>query len=218
MKMSRIRQIGVLLIVACTLSSFTGCRTLFSNALYVIKGDKVDALYAGLKDKRVAVICNSSSPASGPNSPAGLVGRQTAKLLEQRVSNIELVPMEEVADWIDRNNWNELDYVEIGRGVNADIVVFLDIESYSLRDGPTLYKGRATVTTSVYDIVGDGKVAYQGNTYDFAFPQNGAKHSTETSEAAFQRVYTRALSYHLAKDFFSYDKQEDFAQDATLIR
>ena len=138
-----------------------------------------------------------------------------AKLLEQRVTDIEIVPMEEVANWIDRNNWNELDYVEVGRGVNADVVVFLDIESYSLRDGPTLYKGRAAVTTSVYDIVDDGKVAYQGNTYDFTFPQNGAKHSTETSEAAFQRAYTRALSHHLAKDFFSSRMSERFIPDLT---
>ena len=216
--MSWIRQISVLLIVACALIFSAGCRSMFSHALYVLQGDEVEARYSGLKGKRVAVICNSSSPASGPNSPAGLVGRQTSRILQQRVSGIQIVPVEEVADWIDRNNWNEIDHVEVGRGVNADMVVLLDIESYSLKDGPTLFKGRATVTTSVYDIADGGKVVHQENTYDFTFPENGARHSTETSEAAFQRVYTDALSRHLAKDFFSYDRGEDFAQDATLIR
>ena len=216
--MSWIRQCTVLLLIGCTLSLSSGCRTLASNALYVLKGDKIDALYPGLKGKRVAVICASTSPAAGPNSPAGLVGRRTALLLQQRVKNVEIVPMEEVADWIDRNNWNEIDYHEVGRGVNADLVVLLDIESYSLKDGATLYKGRSTVTTTVYDIADEGKVVYQGNTYDFTFPENGARHSTETSEASFQRAYTDALSRHLGKDFFSYEKGEDFAQDATLIR
>ena len=216
--MSRTRQVFYLLLGLIVMAPLSGCAGLIAYPLYVIKGDSVPANYDKLASKRVAVICKSASSASGPNSPESLINRHFSQILQERVSDVEIVPVEEVADWIDRNNWNEIDCVEVGRGVNADAVVLLAVESFSLKDSPTLFKGRSTVTTKVYDLTQDGKVDYQGNTFDFAYPQNGGRHTTELSDAAFQRQFTKVLSHHLAKDFFKYDKSEDYAQDATLIQ
>ncbi len=216
--MSRTRQFFYLLLALIVMAPLSGCAGLIAYPLYVIKGDSVPANYDKLASKRVAVICKSASSASGPNSPESLINRHFSQILQERVADVEIVPVEEVADWIDRNNWNEIDCVEVGRGVNADAVVLLAVESFSLKDSPTLFKGRSTVTTKVYDLTQDGKVDYQGNTFDFAYPQNGGRHTTELSDAAFQRQFTKVLSHHLAKDFFKYDKSEDYAQDATLIQ
>ena len=216
--MSRTRQFFYLLLALIVMAPLSGCAGLIAYPLYVIKGDSVPANYDKLASKRVAVICKSASSASGPNSPESLINRHFSQILQERVSDVEIVPVEGVADWIDRNNWNEIDCVEVGRGVNADAVVLLAVESFSLKDSPTLFKGRSTVTTKVYDLTQDGKVDYQGNTFDFAYPQNGGRHTTELSDAAFQRQFTKVLSHHLAKDFFKYDKSEDYAQDATLIQ
>ena len=216
--MSRTRQFFYLLLALIVMAPLSGCAGLIAYPLYVIKGDSVPANYDKLASKRVAVICKSASSASGPNSPESLINRHFSQILQERVSDVEIVPVEEVADWIDRNNWNEIDCVEVGRGVNADAVVLLAVESFSLKDSPTLFKGRSTVTTKVYDLTQDGKVDYQGNTFDFAYPQNGGRHTTELSDAAFQRQFTKVLSHHLAKDFFMYYKSEDYAQDATLIQ
>ena len=216
--MSRTRQNLFILLALTSLIPLSGCAGLLAYPLYVIKGDSVPANYDELDGKRVAVICKSASAASGPNSPESLISRQFSQILQERVSDIEIVPVEEVADWIDRNNWNEIDCVEVGRGVSADAVVLLAVESFSLKDSPTLFKGRSTVTTKVYHIGEDGKVDYQATTFDFTYPQTGGRHTTELSDAAFQRQFTKALSRHLAKDFFKYDKSEDYAQDATLIQ
>ena len=216
--MSRTRQFFYLLLALIVMAPLSGCAGFIAYPLYVIKGDSVPANYDKLASKRVAVICKSASSASGPNSPESLINRHFSQILQERVSDVEIVPVEGVADWIDRNNWNEIDCVEVGRGVNADAVVLLAVESFSLKDSPTLFKGRSTVTTKVYDLTQDGKVDYQGNTFDFAYPQNGGRHTTELSDAAFQRQFTKVLSHHLAKDFFKYDKSEDYAQDATLIQ
>ena len=196
----------------------TGCVGMVAHALYVIKGDKIPAAYEGMEEKRVAVVCSSVSPANGPTSPSGMIARQVSTILQSRVDDIDVVRQEEIADWIDRNDWDEIDYTEIGRGVNADLLLLLDVQSFSIRDGQTLYKGRATVQTTVFDIQDRGKVAYQADTFDFTFPENGAKHTTETNEASFRRAYIGALSRHLAKEFFAYEKSEDFAHDASLIR
>ncbi len=216
--MSRNRRIFFLVLTLAGLAPLAGCKALIAYPLYLIKGDSIAAKYDELEGKRVAVICKSASAASeGPNSPESLIARQFSKILQERVSKIEIVPVEEVADWIDRNNWNEIDCVEVGRGVNADSVVLLDIEQFSLKDSSTLFKGRSTVTTKVYDIEQEGKVVYDAPTYEFSYPENGGRHTTEMSDAAFQRQFTKKLSHHLAKDFFKYDRSEDYARDATLI-
>ena len=147
--MSRTRRNFFILLALASMASLSGCAGLIAYPLYVIKGDSVPANYDKLSGKRVAVICKSASAASGPNSPESLISQQFSQILQERVSKVEIVPVEEVADWIDRNNWNEIDCVEVGRGVNADAIVLLAVESFSLKDSPTLFKGRSTVTTKV---------------------------------------------------------------------
>ena len=203
------------LVVLLTLP-LAGCG-LLAHSLYVIKGNKVKPLYDGLSEQRVAVICMASSPAAGPNSPSGMIAREVSTILGKHVDNIKLVRQEEIADWVDRNHWDELDYLALGRGVKADRIIALDLESFRLREGKTLFKGRSTITTTVYDLTAGGKIVYQATAHDFIFPQNGARHTTETTEGSFRRMYIRALGRHLAKAFYAYDLQEDFAYDATSI-
>ncbi len=53
-------------------------------------------------------------------------------------------------EWADENNWDE--YVEIGKALNADMVVGLDLEEFSLYQGQTLYQGKANIKIPVYDV------------------------------------------------------------------
>jgi len=204
----RFRHWQSVVILVCLTVPLAGCG-LLAHSLYVIKGNKVKPIYDKLHHQRVAIICMTTSPAAGPNSPSGMIAREVSTILAKNVEKIELVRQSEIADWIDRNHWNELDYLELGRGVN---------ESFRLREGKTLFKGRSTVTTTVYDLTAGDKIAYQATAHDFMFPQNGARHTAETTEASFRRMYVRALGRHLAKAFYAYDLKEDFAYDATSIR
>ncbi|MEE2990172.1 MAG: hypothetical protein VX715_06130 [Planctomycetota bacterium] len=210
-------SLHALLFLALLVMPLTGCIGLISHGLYVLKGDKVPAAYKGLQGKRVAVVCVAGSPASGPSSPPNMIAREVGRILSQRVEGLELVRADEVADWIDRNQWNEIDYTQVGEGVQADLVVALDLEAYRLREGATLFKGKASVHTTVFDIANDGTVVYETSTFDFTYPENGARHSTETSESSFRRLFIRGLARQLAKDFFAYDRKEDFAYDVTSI-
>ena len=100
-----------------------------------------------------------------------------------------MIPPDDVADWIDSNDWNQMDYREIGRGVNADMVLGIDVGDLRLHEGQTLYQGRVTLTITVYDMQDDGKVAFRRTMPDFTFPQNGPRHATEMTEARFRAVY-----------------------------
>ena len=206
-----------LLFIALLVLPLTGCVGLLAHGLYVIKGDKIPAAYKGLGDKRVAVVCVAGSPASGPSSPPTMISQEVGKILSQRVKGLDLVRADEVADWIDRNQWNEIDYIQVGEGVQADLVIALDLESFRLREGATLFKGKASVHTTVFDITNGGAVVFESSTFDFTYPENGARHTTETNEPSFRRLFVHGLARQLAKDFFAYERKEDFAYDATSI-
>lgn len=201
--------------LAVGLASSGGCVGLTAQMLYWIKGgNKIDPEFAGMKGKRVAVVCVSNASAYGPNSFCSLLERRVGQALKEQGDKIEVVPADDIADWIDSNDWNQMDYREIGRGVKADMVLGLDLANLRLHEGQTLYQGRVTLTATVYDMQDGGKVVFRRTIPDFTFPQNGPRHATEMSEARFRSLFVEVLAKHVAKYFCEYQFEEDFAKDA----
>ena len=201
--------------LAVGLATSGGCVGLTAQLLYWVKGgNKIDPEFEGLKEKRVAVVCVSNASNYGPNSFCALLERRVGQALKEQGDKIEVVSADDIADWIDSNDWNQMDYREIGRGVNADMVLGLDLANLRLHEGQTLYQGHVTLTATVYDMENGGKVAFRRTISDFTFPQNGPRSSTEMSETRFRSLFVEVLSKHVAKYFCAYDFEEDFARDA----
>ncbi len=208
-------RLAVFLGLAVILATSGGCVGLTAQLLYWVKGgNKIDPEFEGLKGKRVAVVCVSNDSSYGPNSFCSLLQHRVGAAFREQGDKIEVVPPDEIADWIDSNDWNQMDYREIGRGVNADMVLGLDLGDLRLHEGQTLYQGHVTLTATVYDMENGGKVAFRRTIPDFTFPQNGPRHATEMSEARFRSLFVEVLSRHVAKFFCAYDFEEDFARDA----
>ena len=192
-----------------------GC-AIMNHLMYVVSGATIPAEFAGLKDKRVAVVCISANDDYGPDSTTVLLSRAVEKLLQERVKNIRLVRHQEVANWIDRNDWQH-DYLEIGRGVKADLVVAVDLGRFSLYEGSTLFKGHADVKISVFDMSKEGAKVYDTTLYDFSFPSKGAQSITDISEANFKRAFIKVLAQNIARSFYEYDIQDPVAIDPAAI-
>jgi hypothetical protein len=188
-----------------------GC-AIINHLMYVVHGATVPAEFDGLKEKRVAVVCISANDDYGPDSTTVMLSKEVEKLLKERVKEVKLVRHEEVANWIDRNNW-QYDYREIGRGVKADMVVAIDVGRFSLHEGSTLYKGHADVEVSVYDMGESGGRAYHNILDDFSFPKSGAQAVTDISEAKFKRAFVKVLAQNIARSFYEYDIHEYVASD-----
>ena len=204
--------------LACLVLPAAGCVGLAAQLLYMVNGgDKVKPEFTGLKGKKVAVVCVAANSSTGPSSVAGQLERSVGLLLTQKGDKIDVIPSDKVADWIDRNDWNQVDYKEIGLGVKANMVLAIDLDGVRLHEGKTLYKGRASVVVTVYDMTDDGKVVFRRDLTDFSFPKNGARHSTEMSEARFQRLFVEVLAQQVGKYFYSYRREENFANDALLL-
>lgn len=214
----RWRSLICLLALLTIVAPSTGCIGFFVNVLHAVKGGhKVEAAFPGLVGKRVAVVCVANAHSYSGNTMAEMVQHGVATILSERTAKIEVIHHDEIANWIDHNDWDQFDYREIGRGVEADMVLAIDLDGVSLHEGRTLYKGRADISVKVYDMSKEGKVVFRRTIEEFTFPRNGARHTTEMSEARFRRLFVTVLTEQVAKYFYDYQFEDDFARDTTLL-
>lgn len=187
-----------------------GCSTLLTVA-YLVQPADVPAEFAGLKGKKVAVVCRpiielEFTDAGSARELAGLVGNQ----LEQGVRRAKVIGQHEVARWIDENSW--VDYETVGAALASDYVVGIDLEEFRFHEGSTLYRGRASVDVQVYD-VGEKKLVFQRRIDDFAFPANSAVPSTDRSEGEFRAMFLQMLSLRISRLFHAYESRAVFAEE-----
>jgi hypothetical protein len=211
------RRVLLTMAAASLIVATPGCGTLATLAYWIKGGDRAPAKFAGLKGKRVAVVCLDTHSLGGPGSEADAIAKSVGLALATNVPDIEVVRQAEVADWIDNQTGDLTDFRNVGRGVKADMVVGIDLLSFNLHEGQTLLKGRARVGIKVYDMSkGNGELAYEAAPKEIAWPENGARHVTE-NEANFRAIFIHTLAQKVARDFYSYEIMVEFAQDAAHL-
>ncbi len=166
-----------------------GCVGMIANLMHVAGVDMVPAAFPGLAEHRVAVVCVSNSDFFGPTSTASELGRRITRLLGSKVSKIEVIEQQQIEDWIDQNNWDSVDFRAIGKGVDAQMVVAVDVHSFSLHEGKTMYKGRADVEVVVYDMTQGGKAVFSQSPKQVQYPNSGGVYTTEISERQFRQRF-----------------------------
>jgi hypothetical protein len=192
-----------------------GCGALV-NIAHVIWGNKVAAEYSGLEGKRVAIVCVMKSAPYGRDRTPEMLARFVELTLQKEVSGIEIVQHEEVADWTDNHDWEGVDFNEIGRAVNAERVLAIELSSYSLHSGQTMYQGKVDAEISVYDIEDRGRVKFHKDLFEYKFPENHGRPAIGTSEKKFEQGFLRMLSAKIANYFYDYDMATDVATDAAM--
>jgi hypothetical protein len=200
-----------LLIAVPVLICSGGCAILYQLAYG--DGPKIEARYKGLSGRRVAVVCLMNPTTYGEGTTSTMVAEQVAQILRDNVEEIDVVRQDDVTDWLDTNNWEDTDYVEVGRGVKADMVVAIDIDAFSLHKSQTLLQGHAEVTTTVYDITRDGKEVFRTTDPDFTFPTTHAVPTMTAKTESFRRTFILLLAENIANNFYDYDMQSTFARD-----
>jgi uncharacterized protein YbjQ (UPF0145 family) len=193
-----------------------GCRPL-AQAIGAFEGHEIQqAKFNGLEGKRVAVVCIDVNSLYGPGDEAELLARNVSTQLSQNVKNIKLVKSSEIADWIDQQDQALIDFRNVGRGVKADMVIGIDLNSISTRDVGTLLQGKANIAVKVFDMSRPEEPVYERPPTVIEFPEHGARHVTE-NEANFRVMFLRVLADTIAKDFYAHDRTLDFGRDATYI-
>jgi len=193
------------------LAGGSGCSMLLTAA-YVLMPEDKPAEFAGLKGKHVAVVCKpiielEFADAGSGRELAGVVGG----LLERNVRKTRVISQQEVARWIDEHAW--VDYQTVGKALDADMVVGIDLEEFRLHEGATLYRGRATIHVRVFDVAA-GKVVFEKRFDDFRYPADGAIPSSDRSEPQFRGMFLQILGGRIARTFHAYDSRSAFAEES----
>lgn len=208
----------VMTTVACVmLITQPGCLGLLSNLMHATGADKTPAAYKGLKDSRVAVVTLTENSQFSDDVAARILGRNVTQWLSNEVKDIDLVREDKIANWRDTHGWDQVEFAEIGRGVDADKVLAIEVSNLQLRDGATLYRGRADVRISVIDAK-TGEELFTRDLDDFTYPTTAGVYTNETTEARFRKLYLGILAKRIARQFYPYDAHEDFALDGMIAR
>lgn len=211
------RTIAALLAFLALVPS-TGClHLLLASGIYLWEGgNMVPAECDALQQKRVVVVCRP--PVSSEYRHAGAsssVAKQVGALLAEHVRGIEVVNPSEVDAWIDERDWN--DSKELGRAVDADVVLHIELHHFELFKGQTLFQGNSSVTLSVHDMEDGGKLVWERDLAEVLFPVNSGI-PRDKSEKRFQQEYVAVLSTEIAKHFYRHDPNASFAMDALANR
>jgi len=201
--------LAVLTLLA-TIVPAAGCTGLMAMGLYLAGGMEVPAEYDGLRAKRVVVVCRPVVDEQYRSwGMAKDVGRRIGVLLDKNVRKIEIVDQRKVDEWIDENTWEE--YAEIGKALEADLVVGVELSSFSIWQGQTLYQGKADVAINVYDCL-NNKLVFEKILPRVVWPPNAGIPAADKPEAAFRRRFARVVSEQVARHFYRHDPRVDVAQ------
>jgi hypothetical protein len=126
-----------------------------------------------------------------------------------------VVKPREVEKWMDENTWEE--YVEIGKALDAELVLGIDLEEFSLDQGQTLYQGRAGLKISLYDVSKGTETVWEKNLPQTLYPPTSGIPATDKPRAEFRRQFISVLAGQISRHFYDHDSTVDFANDSTAL-
>ncbi|MCL2348847.1 MAG: hypothetical protein FWC50_11390 [Planctomycetaceae bacterium] len=203
----------VTLLVCCC----TGCSAMLATILILFKGTDTPAKYKFFKGKKVVVVCRATklSDYRYDEVPRDLA-REVGVKLSQNVKKIEVISQEKVNKWLKKHGDTFESFTEIGKDLEADMVLGIDIETFETMSpsSPGSYQGRSSVSFAVYDMKNDGNVIAGESLPEFVDPPNVRIAASEKPETQFRRRYIGELADMIGSYFYPYDGNKSFARDA----
>jgi hypothetical protein len=209
--LTRSRKIASWMLLLVSISMATGCVGLAAQILYVWKGTSVPAECRDLENMKVAVICVTNE-GYFDRSGADELSRAIEQNLKKNVKGMKLVPHKEVADWIDNNDAYNLDPKAVGKAIKCDRVLYVEIRDFSISEGETLFRGKATWKAIVYDIPNDDRLDQTGDKI-FKFPTHTERPKIDQPEELFHQEFVLHLARVIARRYHTFDKLDDIAGD-----
>ncbi|WP_236624907.1 hypothetical protein [Rhodopirellula sp. SWK7] len=207
--------VGLGLLVACGMLTQTGCLGVVSNLMHAVGADQIPAECDALKNAKVAVVTMTDQSQYTDDIAARLLTRRVRDILSMEVKGMTLVHEDAVQQWRDTHGWDNVDYLEIGKSIKADKVLAIELTDMRLRDGATLYRGRAGVQLVVYDIE-EEKVVFRKEIDEFMYPVNAGQYTSETTEPKFRKLFLGMLARRISRVFHSYDFADTIALDGAI--
>jgi len=210
-----VRRYGYLLGLILLLGA-GGCANVLATAMYVVRGTNVPPEYEGMKGKKVAVVCRALVGLKYQDSRVAKdLAHEVGRLLKTNGSKIEVIDARKVDKWTDENSWD--DYGEVGKAVNADLVLGIDMEHFELYQGQTLYQGRSNLTVHLYDCKKENDVVFEKTLPQCVYPPNTCVQTSEKQESQFRREFIQVLADQIGRYFYEHDPNADLGLDTAAL-
>jgi hypothetical protein len=217
-RLATANRVVALLLAASMLISSSGCPALLATGIYVFEGGNMTpAECDALKGERVVVMCKP--PSSHEYRHAGAsraIAARVSQMLVKNVKDIDVVNPREVDNWVDESDWG--DFRELAKAVHANKVVYVELTSFDLYKGKTLYQGRADVQLTVYDMKQRGNQLWEKNIGEVLYPVNSGIPAQDKPVQQFEREFVEIVAERIATNFYRHDPNEQFAMDAMANR
>ena len=200
------KSIPLLLLIPLILT-LTGCPWAILTPIALLKGRDEEPKYNILRrgDIRVVVVprsaaFNASELQNAPNE----IARHVNHLLATKSKNkkLRVVEQQRVEMWLDDVNNNFDSFLEVGRDVNADIVIGFTIVGFQIKDprNPYLIQGRCMVHVEAFEVATGKLVASE--TFTVVDPPSMPHHATNPNvERVFRQDFTLVIARHIAALF-----------------
>lgn len=191
-----------------------GCM-LLSNVMHAVGANQVPPECDQLEDSKVAILVVTDKSQYSDDITARLLTRKLAGLFTNEVKGIDLIREDVVQDWRDTHGWDNADYLELGRGVEAEKLLVVELADVKLRDGATLYRGRANVNVTVFDMAEEREL-FNKEIDEFTYPVNAGQYTSETTEPKFRKLFLDMMSRRIGRAFHPYDFADTIALDGAI--
>lgn len=213
------RQSGWLLLALLASGGLTplgGC-SMLATGLWVIKGTDDKAEFPGLEGKRIAVVCRPVSSLQYRNpTVARDLAKQVGVLIAKHCPKTHVIEQREVSEWTDEKGLDE--FTQIGKALNAEMVVGIDLDDFNLFQGQGLYQGKATMRAAVYDVKsGSSDPVFEKSIPQIHYPPNSPIPAGDKPEAEFRAQFLKILAERISTLFYDHDPTAEFANDSTAL-
>lgn len=202
-------------VVALLLVPASGCLGIFSNVMHAVGADLVPPEYDELEKSKVAIVTITDSSQYSQDPSARILSQKLGEILTREIKDFSLVRHDLVAKWRDTNGYESNEFVKLGKDLKADKVIVVKLSGMSLRDGPTLYRGSADATISVY-AVKDDTIPYTRSLDEYTFPKTAGQYTSETTENRFRKLYLSMMAQQVGRLFHPYDLTATIAEDSRI--
>lgn len=196
-----------LALVGITALSSVGCVNFAANLIRAIKGDNVKPVYEGFKGKKIAIVCGGESGPSNDET-SRMLTRQLEVLIGKNVKDVTVISQHKVEKWLTESGLGEPDYEAIGKGLGADQILAITLTNVTLKDGQTMYKGRADIEVNVYDMAKDGATVFSKDFSDFEYPKLDGPTLMDMKESKFRDLFVSVVSMHIGALFYPHDPND----------
>ena len=176
---------------------------------------KVQAEYSGLANRTTAIVifADQSVQYEYPYARVGLSMALSAEL-KKHVKGITVVDPQRVIKYQDENvRWDSQDKSRLGRALDADMVLYVVLREYQMREPGSinLFRGRITAQATVYETADgtDDERKWYNDDLRVVYPEDAPTGKPGEDDTRIRYETEKRFAQLLAKKFYDHEVKEE---------